>query len=273
AAGIFDVSHMGEITISGHEALPLIQRLTSNDASKLADNQVQYSGLLYPEGTFVDDILVHRFNDTQYFLCVNAANADKDFGYILSHAKGMDVDVQNVSSQFSQIAVQGPRAIEILQRLTDTQLSDIKYYWFRRGKVLGIESIIAHTGYTGEDGFEVYCAPEEAPKIWNALLETGKEFGIKPAGLAARNTLRLEAKMALYGNDIDSTTTVLEADLGWICKLNKGDFMGRDVLKDQKANGTTRKLIGFEVLDKAPARDHYPIVMNGKEVSVVSSGS
>ncbi|HZS48738.1 MAG TPA: glycine cleavage system aminomethyltransferase GcvT [Blastocatellia bacterium] len=273
AAGIFDVSHMGEITVTGHDALALIQKLTSNDASKLADGQAQYTGLLYPEATFVDDILVHRFNDTDYFLCVNAANTDKDFDYIRSNTNGMDVDVQNVSSQYAQIAVQGPKAKDILQQLTDTPLADIKYYWFARGNVLGVPSIIAHTGYTGEDGFEVYCPPEEAPKIWNALLETGREEGIKPAGLAARNTLRLEAKMALYGNDIDNTTTVLEADLGWICKINKGEFMGRDVLANQKEHGTARKLIGFEVLDRAPVRDHYPIVMGGKEIGVVTSGS
>jgi len=273
AAGLFDVSHMGEIEIDGPDSLKLIQSLTSNDAAKLADGQVHYSGLLYPEGTFVDDILVHRFDPTHYFLCVNASNADKDFAYVQSHTSGLDVEVRNVSDQYSQIAVQGPKATGILQRLTDSQLSNIKYYWFTRGEVLGIPCIIAHTGYTGEDGFEVYSAPEEAPKIWNALLEAGKDEGIKPAGLAARNTLRLEAKMALYGNDIDNTTTVLEADLGWICKIGKGDFMGRDVLANQKANGVTRKLIGFEVMDRAPARDHYPIIVDGKEGNSVSSGS
>jgi aminomethyltransferase len=273
AVGIFDVSHMGEIEIRGPQALEFVQHLTTNDASKLDDGQAQYSGLTYPEGTFVDDILVHRFAPDHYFLCVNASNTDKDFDWINSHALGYDAEATNVSADYTQLAVQGPKALETLQPLTGVPLSAIKYYWFARGDIDGVPAIIARTGYTGEDGFEVYFDPNESDRIWNKILESGKTRGILPCGLAARNTLRLEAKMALYGNDIDSGTTVLEADLGWICKLNKGDFIGRDRLLRQKEEGLTRKLVGFEITDKGVARDHYPIFINDREAGVVTSGS
>jgi aminomethyltransferase len=273
AVGIFDVSHMGEIEIRGPQALECVQHLTTNDASKLDDGQAQYSGLTYPEGTFVDDILVHRFAPDHYFLCVNASNTDKDFDWINSHALGYDAEATNVSADYTQLAVQGPKALETLQPLTGVPLSAIKYYWFARGDIDGVPAIIARTGYTGEDGFEVYFDPNESDRVWNKILESGKPHGILPCGLAARNTLRLEAKMALYGNDIDSGTTVLEADLGWICKLNKGDFIGRDRLLRQKEEGLTRKLVGFEIIDKGVARDHYPIFINDREAGVVTSGS
>lgn len=273
AVGIFDVSHMGEIEIRGPQALEFVQHLTTNDASKLDDGQAQYSGLTYPEGTFVDDILVHRFAPDHYFLCVNASNTDKDFDWINSHALGYDAEATNVSADYTQLAVQGPKALETLQPLTGVPLSAIKYYWFARGDIDGVPAIIARTGYTGEDGFEVYFDPNESDRVWNKILESGKPHGILPCGLAARNTLRLEAKMALYGNDIDSGTTVLEADLGWICKLNKGDFIGRDRLLRQKEEGLTRKLVGFEITDKGVARDHYPIFINDREAGVVTSGS
>lgn len=273
AVGLFDVSHMGEIEIRGPQALDLIQRLTTNDASKLSDGQAQYSALTYPEGTFVDDILVHRFAPDHYFLCVNASNNDKDFDWIRSHAAGFDAEVTNVSANYTQLAIQGPKALETLQPLTGVDLAAIKYYWFTRGEVDGVPAIIARTGYTGEDGFEIYFGPNESERVWNKVLESGQPRGILPCGLAARNTLRLEARMALYGNDIDNTTTVLEADLGWICKLNKGDFIGRDRLVEQKERGVTRKLIGFEVTGKGVARDHYPIFINDKELGVVTSGS
>ncbi|MGH9938324.1 MAG: glycine cleavage system aminomethyltransferase GcvT [Blastocatellia bacterium] len=273
AAGIFDVSHMGEIEIRGPQALELIQRLTTNDAGKLDDGQAQYSALTYPEGTFVDDILIHRFAPDYYFLCVNASNTDKDFHWINSHTADFDARVTNVSADYMQLAIQGPKALEILQPLTGVDLAAIKYYWFARGSVDGVPAIIARTGYTGEDGFEIYFDPNESERVWNKVLESGKPRGILPCGLAARNTLRLEARMALYGNDIDGTTTVLEADLGWICKLNKGDFIGRDRLVQQKEQGVTRKLIGFEVTDKGIARDHYLIFINGREAGVVTSGS
>ncbi|MCI0523975.1 MAG: glycine cleavage system aminomethyltransferase GcvT [Acidobacteria bacterium] len=273
AAGIFDVSHMGEIEIRGPQALDLIQYLTTNDASKLRDGQAQYSALTYPEGTFVDDILVHRFAADHYFLCVNASNTDKDFDWIRSHSSGFDAEVKNVSADYTQLAIQGPKALEILQPLANVDLNAIKYYWFTRGQVDGIPAIIARTGYTGEDGLEIYFDPNESERVWNKIVEAGKPHGLLPCGLAARNTLRLEAKMALYGNDIDDTTTVLEADLGWICKLNKGDFLGRDRLAEQKEKGVARKLIGFEVIDKGIARDHYPVFIGGREVGMVTSGS
>lgn len=273
AAGIFDVSHMGEIEIRGPQALALVQRLTTNDASKLADGQAQYTGLLYPQGTFVDDILVHRFAEDHYFLCVNASNTPKDFAWIESHAGAFDCQAADVSGDYSQIAVQGPAALDLLKPLCDVDLTSLKYYWFTRGRVDGVSAIIARTGYTGEDGVEIYLPPAEAARVWDRILEAGKPFGLQPCGLAARNTLRLEAKMALYGNDIDDTVTPYEADLGWIVKLGKGDFIGRDRLVEQKEKGVTRKLAGFEVLDKGIARDHYPVWIDGREVGLVTSGS
>lgn len=273
AAGMFDVSHMGEIEIKGHDALKLVQKLTCNDASKLSDGQIQYSAITYPQGTFVDDVTVHRFNGEHFFLCVNASNTDKDFEWIKSQLEGEDVEVLNTSANYCQIALQGPNALRILQRLTDAQLEAIKYYWFIHGRVDSLPALIARTGYTGEDGFEIYVEPDAGPRLWRRLIEAGREDGLAPAGLAARNTLRIEARMALYGNDIDETTTVLEADLGWICKLDKGDFIGRDALIKQKEEGIKRKLIGFEMLDRAPARDHYPVVIDGREVGEVTSGS
>jgi aminomethyltransferase len=273
AAGVFDVSHMGEIEIRGPQSLALIQYLTSNDATKLADNQAQYTAITYPEGTFVDDVLVHRFGQDHFFLCVNASNTDKDFDWISDHARVFDVDVKNVSANYTQLAIQGPKALDILQPMADVDPGAIKYYWFRLGHIDGVPAIISRTGYTGEDGFEIYFDPRESERIWDRIIETGKPHGLLPCGLAARNTLRLEAKMALYGNDIDHTTTVLEADLGWICKLDKGDFIGRDRLIDQKEKGLTRKLVGFEMVDKGIARDHCPILIDGKEAGIVTSGS
>jgi aminomethyltransferase len=273
AVGLFDVSHMGEIEIRGPQALDLIQHLTTNDAGALSDGQAQYSALTYPEGTFVDDILVHRFARDHYFLCANASNIDKDFAWIDSHAIGYDAEATNVSADYTQLAIQGPKALETLQPLTGFPLAALKYYWFTRGDVDGVPAIIARTGYTGEDGFEIYFDPNESDRVWNKVLESGESRGILPCGLAARNTLRLEAKMALYGNDIDSATTVLEADLGWICKLKKGDFIGRDRLLRQKEEGLRRKLVGFEMIDKGIARDHYPIFIDNREAGMVTSGS
>lgn len=273
AVGLFDVSHMGELVVRGPQALDLIQRVTSNDASKLADGQIQYTALTYPEGTFVDDILVHRFAGDHYFVCVNASNTDKDFEWIRSHAGGFDAEVLNLSANYSQLAIQGPKAAETLQPLVDVDLSSISYYWFAEGKVDGVPAIISRTGYTGEDGFEIYFTPDESERIWNRIVESGNPKGLLPCGLAARNTLRLEAKMALYGNDIDHTTTVLEADLGWICKLAKGDFIGRDRLVEQKEKGLERKLVGFEVLDKGIARDHNPVFIGETQAGMVTSGS
>lgn len=272
-AGLFDVSHMGEVEVHGPQALQLVQHLTTNDASKLHIGQAHYSGLLYPNGGFVDDLLVHKLSDEHYLLCINASNTDKDFAWIRQHATGFDAEAVNTSPNYTQLALQGPQALTMLQPLVDVELSTIKYYWFTHGKVAGVPALIARTGYTGEDGFELYFDPNKSERVWNKLLEAGQSYGIQPCGLAARNTLRLEAKMALYGNDIDDTTTPLEADLAWIVKLQKGDFIGRDVLVKQKEAGLTRKLIGFEMLDRGIAREHYPIWIGDAQVSQVSSGS
>ncbi len=271
-AGIFDVSHMGEVEIKGPTAEETIQRVTCNDVRRLAIGQIHYSALITPKGTFVDDILVHRMGQNHFFLCVNASNQIKDYEWIRDHAvAGSDVVFR--SDDFSQIAVQGPRTLEILEPLTEVKLAAIGYYWFAWGKFAGVEALITRTGYTGEDGFELYIHPDHAEAIWLRIMESGERAGIQPAGLAARNTLRLEAKMALYGNDIDDTTTVLEADLGWICKLDKGDFIGRDVLLKQRAEGVSRRLIGFEMVGRGIARDHYPIDLDGQPCGHVTSGS
>ena len=273
AAGLFDVSHMGELEVRGPGALDLVQRVTCNDAAKLADGQAQYSALLLPEGTFVDDVLVHRFGPEHFFICVNASNTDKDFDWIRGHAAGFDAEVLNTSGQYTQLALQGPQALSILQPLSDIDLAAIKYYWFARGKVDGVPAIIARTGYTGEDGFEIYFDPEESERVWDKLLAAGRPQGLMPCGLAARNTLRLEAKMALYGHEIDETTTVLEADLGWILKLTKGDFIGRGPLAEQKERGVARKLAGFEVVERGIARDGYEVFVDGRPAGRVTSGS
>jgi len=269
-AGLFDVSHMGEITVKGPDALSLLQRATCNDVSKLQDGRAHYNGLLYPTAGFVDDILIYRMGADDYFVVVNASNSDKDFEWLADCAKGSDVEVTNRSADYAQLALQGPDAQRILQPLTDTDLASIKYYRFARGKVDGVDAIISRTGYTGEDGFELYVAPSESPRLFRKLLEGGQAV---PCGLGARDTLRLEAKMALYGNDIDETTTPLEADLGWIVKVEKGDFYGRDVLQREEAEGPKRKLVGFEMVDRGIGRHGYPIVDGSEEIGVVTSGT
>jgi aminomethyltransferase len=269
--GVFDVSHMGEIEVRGPEALKLVDFVATNAASKLKIGQAHYSGLLYEHGGFVDDILVHKVADDHFFLCVNASNQDKDYEHIAAHNK-FDCSVENAGARYAQIAVQGPRALETLQKLTKVALAPIKYYWFTDGQVGGTPARIARTGYTGEDGFEIYVAPSEAAHIWNAILAAGEEFGIKPAGLGARNTLRLEAKMALYGHEIDATITPWEADLAWIVKLDKGDFLGRDALVKQKEKGITRRLIGFEMRGRGIGRDGYEVHIDGAPAGWVTSG-
>ena len=258
AAGLFDVSHMGEIRVRGPRALEVVQRLTTNDASTLIEGRIQYSAFLTENGTFVDDLLTYKIADDDYLLVVNAANTPKDVAW----AKRAAVDggsVENESGKWAQIALQGPRSAEILQPLVDVELAPIGYYHFRHGKVVGVPSIVSRTGYTGEYGFEVYCPPEAAVEIWDAILASGKPHGLIPAGLGARDTLRLEAKMALYGNDIDDTTTPWEADLGWIVKMKKGDFIGRAVLERQKAAGISKKLVGFQVTGRGIARHGHPV--------------
>jgi aminomethyltransferase len=273
AAGLFDVSHMGEIAVTGRAALDLVQRVTTNDASKLADNQAQYSALTTDSGGVIDDLLVYRFNSEYFLLVVNASNTEKDFAWISSHAASDDVEVHDVSAAYALLALQGPRAEHILQDLTDHMLDHIPYYWSQRVLVDGVSCRVSRTGYTGEDGFEIFCNPADARHLWNRLLVTGHDRGLVPCGLAARNTTRLEAAYRLWGNDMDETTTPLEAGLGWIVKLAKGDFVGRHALEEQKKQGLTRRLVGFEVLDRAPARDGYPVAIAGEKVGVVTSGS
>ena len=272
AAGLFDVSHMGEFEVEGAEALDLIQLVTSNDASRLVDGQVQYSALPTEEGGVVDDLLVYRKAADRYMLVVNASNIDKDFNWITSRNR-FDARLKNVSDQTTLLSIQGPRAQEILQSLTRTPLGPIQYYHFAQGQLAGADAILSRTGYTGEDGFEIYFAAEHSEAIWNAILKAGQPFGLLPAGLGARNTLRLEAKLLLYGNDMDETKTLLEAGLGWIVKLEKGDFVGRAALEKQKQQGIKRALVGFEMLGRDIARDHYPVLINGSEVGQVTSGS
>jgi aminomethyltransferase len=275
-AGLFDVSHMGEIDVKGPDAIAFVNRLTSNDVTKLVDGQAQYSALTTEKGTVIDDLLVYRLSGDHLLLVVNASTTDKDWEWISSHHAGENVELKNVSADYCQLALQGPEAIAILQKLTGLPLSEIKYYHFTTGTVDGVQSIVSRTGYTGEDGFEVYAAPEYAEQLWSKFLDTGNfgtPNGVLPCGLAARNTLRLEAGMALYGNDIDETTTLYEANLGWICKLDKGDFTGREVLAQQKAEGVKRKLVGFEVTERGIARDHQDVVIGDKRVGTVTSGS
>ncbi len=272
AAGLFDVSHMGEVEIAGPGALQALQRIVTNDASRLQVGQVQYSALTTDAGTFVDDLTVYRVSDDRFMLTLNASNTAKDLAWIREHV-GSRAEVRDLSDRTALIAIQGPRAIEILQRLTPVELGKIGYYWFAEGPILGKRGLLSRTGYTGEDGFEIYLAPEHAPAVWQACLEAGTPLGLLPTGLGARDTLRLEAKMALYGNDIDDRHTVLEADLAWIVKLDKGEFTGRDALTRQKAEGITRKLVGFEMVGRGIARPHYPIARNGERIGEVSSGS
>jgi len=275
-AGLFDVSHMGEVDVRGPDAIAFVNRLTSNDVSKLVDGQAHYTALTTPQGTVIDDLLVYRLAEDHLLLVVNAGTTGKDWEWIKSHHAGENVELRNASAEYCQLALQGPDAIPILQQLTETNLAEIKYYHFTRGKVDGIDAIISRTGYTGEDGFEVYAAPEKAEQLWNKILDAGNygtDEGVMPCGLAARNTLRLEAGMALYGHEIDENTTLLEANLGWITKLNKGDFIGREALAKQKEAGIKRKLIGFEVTDRGIARDEQDILVNGERVGRATSGS
>lgn len=275
-AGLFDVSHMGEIEVRGADAIAIVNYLVSNDASKLVDGQAQYSALTTPTGTVVDDLLVYRFAADSLLLVVNAGTTEKDWDWITSHRRDGAAQLKNVSSDYCQLALQGPDAVGILRKLTDVPLADIKYYTFSEGQVDGVPAIVSRTGYTGEDGFEVYAAADKADQIWNKLLDAGNygsETGVLPCGLAARNTLRLEAGLALYGHEIDENTTLLEASLGWICKLNKGDFIGRDALARQKETGVRRRLIGFEVTERGIARDEQEVVINSERVGKVTSGS
>jgi aminomethyltransferase len=272
AVGLFDVSHKGEIEIRGPEALRLVDHVSTNAASRLKAGQAHYSGLLYEHGGFVDDILVHKVADDSYFLCVNASNQDKDFEHIRSH-NHFDCEVDFASPRYAQLAIQGPKALSVASRLTSVDLAAIRYYWFVDGEFAGVPARIARTGYTGEDGFEVYVAPDVAAMVWNAILTAGAEFGIKPCGLGARNTLRLESAMSLYGHEIGASITPFDAGLGWIVKMDKGDFVGRDALAKQRERGITRALAGFEMRERGIARDGYEVFIGGEAAGWVTSGS
>ncbi len=269
--GLFDVSHMGEIEIRGPEALDLVNNVTTNDASRLDVGQAQYSALLYEHGGFVDDILVHKVAADHYFLCVNASNQDKDYEHIRSYNR-FRATVENAGARYAQLAVQGPRALETLQKLTEIPLASIRYYRFLDGNVSRAPARIARTGYTGEDGFEIYLSPADAPRIWDEILEAGAGFGIKPCGLGARNTLRLEAAMALYDHEIHASLTPWEARLGWIVKMDKGPFLGRAALVKQKESGVPRQLAGFEMTGRGIGRDGYEVCIDGAGAGWVTSG-
>jgi aminomethyltransferase len=272
AAGLFDVSHMGEIEVRGREALQLVDYVTTNAAARLQDSQAQYSGLLYEHGGFVDDIIVHRVSESAFFLCVNASNQEKDFAHIQA-ANRFDCEVEFASAKYAQLALQGPKALEIAGQLTDVPLSAIRYYWFVDGVFAGAPARIARTGYTGEDGIEIYTAPEHAAALWGAILAAGRPFGVKPCGLGARNTLRLEAGMALYGHEIDASIHPFEANLGWIVKLDKGDFIGGAALRKRIEKGVTRKLTGFEMRGRGIGREGYEVLLDGSPAGWVTSGS
>ncbi len=270
-AGLFDVSHMGEIEIRGPGALGLAEWVTCNHVARLRAGEAHYSGLMTSRGTFVDDLLVHKLSDTHYLLCVNAANQDRDFEHIAGQKHG-DAEVENAGVRYSQLAIQGPRAKEILGRLTPVALDSIHYYHFTFGKVSGADCLIARTGYTGEDGFEIYFHIEFSEALWSSLLEAGQSFGVMPCGLGARNTLRLEAGMRLYGHELDESTTPWEAGLDWICKLDKGEFLGSKALAQQRQRGVEKKLVGFEMLGKRIAREGYPVFVGGRQAGGVTSG-
>jgi len=275
--GIFDVSHMGDIRVHGPEALAAIQHICMNDASKLNVGQAQYSAMLYPQGTFVDDVIVHKMADDDYLIVINAGTREKDYNWVRDNARGFNCRVDDLSDQFTQIAIQGPKGVDLLQKLTDADLSKVKFYWFTYGTVCGLKNImIARTGYTAEDGFEIYVPTDEetSAMVWNKVLEAGKEFGCMPCGLGARNTLRLEGKLPLYGHEISDTINVWEAGLDRFCKIEKPEFTGKDALVAAKEKGVERVLIGLEMVDRGIARDGYKVQnANGTEIGYVTSGS
>jgi aminomethyltransferase len=277
AVGIFDVSHMGDIRVAGSEALAAIQHISMNDASRLAVGQAQYSAMLYPQGTFVDDIIVHRLAEQEYLIVINAGTREKDFHWVRDNTRQFDCVVENLSDEFTQIAIQGPRGVDVLQRLTDADLSAVKFYWVTRGTVCGLKNIlIARTGYTGEDGFEIYIPSDEetSARVWGEILDVGKEFGILPCGLGARNTLRLESRLPLYGHEISDTINVWEAGLDRFCKMEKPEFIGRQALEQAKAANLKRTLVGLAMVERGIARDGYRILNSSNQhIGYVTSGS
>ena len=275
--GIFDVSHMGDIRLQGPEALAAVQHISMNDASRLAIGQAQYSALLYPQGTFVDDVIVHRLGEDEYFLVINAGTREKDFNWVRDNTRQFNCKVENLSDDFTQIAIQGPKGVELLQKLTDADLSAVKFYWVTRGTVCGLKNmLIARTGYTAEDGFEIYVPADEktSAMVWNKVLDAGKEFGAVPCGLGARNTLRLEGKLPLYGHEISDRINVWEAGLDRFCKMKKSEFLGHGALEKAKAQPLKRTLVGLEMIERGIARDGYKVLNEeGREIGYVTSGS
>lgn len=275
--GVFDVSHMGDIRLRGPEVLQAVQHISMNDASRLAIGQAQYSALLYPQGTFVDDVIVHRLGQEDYLLVINAGTREKDFNWVRDNTRHFNCRVENLSDDFTQIAIQGPRGVDLLQKLTDADLSAVKFYWVTRGMVCGLKDIlVARTGYTGEDGFEIYVPSDETTSavVWKKVMEAGKEFGVLPCGLGARNTLRLESKLPLYGHEISDTINVWEAGLDRFCKMEKLEFVGRETLEKTRNEGIKRMLVGLEMVERGIARDGYKVLdEGGREIGYVTSGS
>jgi aminomethyltransferase len=275
--GVFDVSHMGDIRIAGPGALAAVQHISMNDASRLALSQAQYSALLYPEGTFVDDVVVHRLGEEEYLLVINAGTREKDFTWVRDNTRNFDCAVENLSDNFTQIAIQGPKAVDLLQKLADVDLSFVRFYWVTRGTVCGLrDTLIARTGYTGEDGFEIYIPSDEetSARVWNDVLQAGQEFGVVPCGLGARNTLRLEAKLPLYGHEISDTINVWEAGLDRFCKMEKADFVGKAALERLRSEGMGRTLVGLEMMARGIARDGYKVLDDSQgEIGYITSGS
>ena len=270
--GVFDVSHMGEFLVMGQGAMEFIQKMTINDVSKMADTQAQYSAMCQPDGGIVDDLIVYKYTDAKWMLVVNASNLDKDFNWLNAHCPA-DVKLMNISDHTALLAIQGPNSKNVLQPLTHTDLADIKFYWFREGELAGVPMTISRTGYTGEKGFELYFDARRADTVWDAVMKAGEKFNIGLAGLGARDTLRLEMNYRLYGNDMDELAHPLEASLGWITKLSKNEFIGKDALARAKADGLRRKLIGIEVEGRVPARHGYDVMKDGRKVGVITSGT
>lgn len=273
AAGLFDVSHMGEVKVQGEEAFLFIQNLVTNDLNKITDNGVLYSLMCYEDGGVVDDLLIYRFSQHEYLLVINASNVDKDYQWMLQNAKGFKVNLKNISSEMSEVALQGPNAQEILQNLTNTDLNEIKFFNFKDGIEIGnIKCLVSRTGYTGEDGFEIYTENNNIEAIWNMILEKGKSYGIKPAGLGCRDTLRFEAVLPLYGNEISKDITPLEACVSFFVSLGKDNFIGKEALVKQKSEGLKRKLVGFTMVGRGIPRHGYTVTKDGKDIGFVTTG-
>ncbi len=272
-AGLFDVSHMGEVKVLGEDAESYLQNLLTNDISKMEDNQVLYTFMCYENGGVVDDLLVYKYSKKDYLLVINAANTDKDFAWMNEHCKGYDVKLTNISSDVSEVAIQGPKAQEILQKLTKEDLNSIKFFYFKDNiDIAGIPCIVSRTGYTGEDGFEIYCANDAIEKIWEKIMQVGMDLGIKPCGLGCRDTLRFEALLPLYGNELGPDITPLEAGLGFFVKLDKEDYIGKSIHKKQKEEGLKRKIVAFEMIDNGIPRHEYEVLSGEEKVGYVTTG-